>query len=140
VTFEPSQTERDLPHPLVSAIKSACPNCAKGPLFEGFLKLRSSCNVCGTDFSKLETGDGPAVFIILVVSVLVVVPAFVVELKFQPSYWVFAVIFLPLIVALPLLFLRPFKALMFALQFRFSALEGRLDDGIENEPEEKDLS
>lgn len=134
---ELDKSKDGLPHPLVPALKSVCPNCAKGPLFDGFLKARASCTNCGADFSKLDTADGPAVFIILVVSVLVIVPAVVVELIYQPPYWVFVVIFLPLIVALPLLFLRPFKALMFALQFRFTALEGRIDDEVREESEER---
>ena len=38
-----------------------CPNCGKGRLFEGFLKVVDACAVCGFDFTRLNTGDGAAI-------------------------------------------------------------------------------
>jgi uncharacterized protein (DUF983 family) len=40
---------------------------------------------------------------------------------------VHAALWLPLGIGLPLLMLRPFKATLVALQYRFNAEEGRLD-------------
>ncbi|GAD58868.1 hypotheical conserved protein [Brevundimonas abyssalis TAR-001] len=40
-----------------------CPNCGKGPLFEGFLKIRPVCETCGYDLASVATGDGAASFI-----------------------------------------------------------------------------
>lgn len=45
-----------IPTMLRSAILGNCPNCMFGRLFQGHLKPRSSCDVCGMSFE----GDGSA--------------------------------------------------------------------------------
>lgn len=110
---------------LATGLKSRCPRCGRGRLFDGYLTLAPECRACGLDFSFADSGDGPAVFIILIVGFLVVGGALVVEVAFRPSYFVHALLWLPLIVLLPLLTLRPAKALMVALQYKHGAQEGR---------------
>jgi len=77
----------------------------------------------------VDSGDGPAVFIILVAGFVIVGLALIVEVSYQPPYWVHAAIFLPLAVLVPLGLLRPFKATLIALQFHNRAREGRQDPG-----------
>ena len=48
------------PSPLAAAIRSRCPRCGHGRLFDGFLKLAPRCNVCGLDYSFADPADGPA--------------------------------------------------------------------------------
>ena len=62
---------------------------------------------------------------------LVVGCALIVEVKYQPPYWLHAVLWLPLILATTLLPLRSMKSLLIALQFHHKAAPGRL---IEREP------
>lgn len=81
--------------------------------------------MCGLDLSNQDTGDGPAVFIILIVGAIVVAGALVVELVYTPPYWVHAVLWVPLMLGLSLLLLRPCKAVLFALQYHYKAEEGR---------------
>src|SRR6266702_4509867 len=40
-----------MPSPYSAGLLCRCPRCGKGKLFEGFLTLKSSCDVCGLDFS-----------------------------------------------------------------------------------------
>ena len=54
--------------------------------------------------------------------------ALIVEVKYQPPYWVHAVLWLPLILATTLLPLRAMKSLLIALQFHHKAAPGRLID------------
>ncbi len=75
----------------------------------------------------MDTGDGPAVFIILIAGFLIVGLALFVEVSYQPPYWVHAAIFLPLAIVLPVVLLRPFKATLIALQYHNRAREGRRD-------------
>lgn len=119
--------------PAKSGLRMKCPRCGTGPLFDGFLKVRAECPACKQNFSSLDTADGPAVFIVLIASTLVLVPAFIVEFVYSPPYWVYGVTFVPLLIALCLGLLRPCKALMFALQFHFKALEATetTDEGDE---------
>jgi uncharacterized protein (DUF983 family) len=105
-----------------------CPRCGKGKLFAGFLTLRTKCDACGLDYAFIDAGDGPAVFIILIAGAIVVFAALIVEVKYQPPFWVHAALWLPLIVAVTLWPLRAMKSLMIALQFHHKAAEGRLID------------
>jgi uncharacterized protein (DUF983 family) len=97
-------------------------------LYGGFLNLRPSCAACGLDYTFIDTGDGPAVFIIMIAGAIVVGCALIVEVKYQPPFWLHAVLWLPLILATTLLPLRAMKSLLIALQFHHKAAEGRLID------------
>ena len=115
------------PKPVLTGLAMKCPFCGKGKLFQGFLTLRKSCDHCQADFEVLDSGDGPAFFVMFLVSVLVVVPAIFVEIAYQPPYWVYVAFFLPLGLLLSLVFLRPFKGVMVALQVHFKAHQGEAD-------------
>lgn len=104
--------------PVSTGLRGVCPRCGQGRLFDGFLRLGKQCNSCDLDYEFADTGDGPAVFIILIVGFLIVGGALVTEVTYQPPYWLHAVIWFPLIILLPLLLLRPAKGLMTAIQFR----------------------
>ena len=114
--------------PYLAGLTCRCPRCGKGRLYAGFLSLRPRCENCGLDYAFIDSGDGPAVFIILIAGAIVVGAALVVEVKYQPSFIVHAMLWLPLILATTLLPLRPMKALLIALQFHHRASEGRLVD------------
>jgi uncharacterized protein (DUF983 family) len=109
-------------------IACRCPRCGQGKLYAGFLTLRPNCSVCGLDYAFIDSGDGPAVFIIMIAGAIVVACALIVEVKYQPPFWLHAVLWLPLILATTLLPLRSMKSLLIALQFHHKAAEGRLVD------------
>jgi uncharacterized protein (DUF983 family) len=113
---------------LLVAFGSRCPRCGKGKLFQGFLTLAPRCAECHLDFAKIDTGDGPAVFVILVVGFLVVGAALITEVVYEPPYWVHVVLWLPLTLILCLGLLRPFKAALVALQYKHKAAQGTLAD------------
>ncbi len=115
------------PSPIVAGLTCRCPACGKGRLFQGFLTLRPRCERCGLDYAFIDSGDGPAVFVILAAGFVVVFAALAVEVLYQPPYWLHAALWLPLILAVTLLPLRPVKALLIALQYRHRAAEGRLE-------------
>jgi len=89
---------------------------------------RAGLDACGLDYAFIDAGDGPAVFIILFAGAIVVGSALVVEVKYQPPFWVHAALWLPLILATTLLPLRSMKSLLIALQFHHKAAPGRLID------------
>lgn len=111
---------------IAAGLACKCPRCGRGKLFDGFLKLRPRCEVCGLDYSFADAGDGPAVFIMFFAGAIVVGAALITEVLYQPPYWVHAVLWLPLIFILTLGPLRPMKGLMIALQFHHKAAEGRV--------------
>ena len=104
-----------------SPFRARCPRCGKGKLYEGFLSIPKACAVCGLDYSRFNVGDGAAVFVILIVGAIVAGGALIVEVSFQPPYWVHAVIWGPAIVILSLGFLRLLKTWLVVQQYRHSA-------------------
>ncbi|MEZ5827259.1 MAG: DUF983 domain-containing protein [Hyphomicrobiales bacterium] len=123
---ETGQTSHSLGSTLLAGIAGRCPACHRGKLFAGYLTLAPRCNVCGLDYDFADSGDGPAVFVILVTGFVVVGLALITEILYQPPYWLHALLWGTLAVALPLLLLRSFKGALIALQFRHKAEEGKL--------------
>jgi uncharacterized protein (DUF983 family) len=105
-----------------------CPRCGEGKLYTGFIEVRPCCDHCGLDYAFIDSGDGPAIFIIMLAGAIVVGTALIVEVKYQPPFWLHAALWLPLILATTLLPLRSMKSLLIALQFHHKAAEGQLID------------
>jgi uncharacterized protein (DUF983 family) len=114
------------PNPVLAGLACRCPRCGKGHMFRGFLQMRPACEACGLDYSFVDAGDGPAVFVILIAGFIVVGAALVVEMRYEPPLWVHAVLWLPLILLTGLLPLRLLKGVLIALQYHHKAAEGRL--------------
>lgn len=115
------------PNPLLAGLRGRCPNCGEGRLFEGFLKVAPRCGSCGYDLAKADSGDGPAVFVILIAGFFCAFLMLYTELTFAPPIWVHIAIFLPLTLAVCLGLLRPLKGVMLAAQFSNNASESRHD-------------
>ena len=129
--FSSRSREVRSPRPHLNAMRGLackCPRCGRGRLYAGFLNLRPNCEACGLDFAFIDSGDGPAIFIIMLAGAIVVGCALIVEIKYQPPFWLHAALWLPLIVATTLLPLRSMKSLLIALQYHHKAAEGRLID------------
>ncbi len=96
-------------------------------MFSGFLTIAKSCRNCGLSYDFADSGDGPAVFVIMIVGFIIVGLVLAVELAFQPPIWVHLVVWLPLTVILAGGVLRPLKGILIAMQYKHNAEEGRLD-------------
>ncbi|HEX2137389.1 MAG TPA: DUF983 domain-containing protein [Microvirga sp.] len=118
--------DNDAPVPLAFGLKGRCPRCGKGRLFQGFLTLAPRCESCGLDYTFIDTGDGPAFFVMSFVGIVVVGLALWVEFTFEPPIWLHLVMWFALTVVMSLALVRPLKGLMVAVQFRHKAEEGRL--------------
>jgi uncharacterized protein (DUF983 family) len=95
-----------------------CPRCGKAPLFAGLLTIAPTCTACGLDLQAQDSGDGPAVFVILILGAIVVGLALAVELTFSPPLWLHMVLWPPIILVGAIALLRPFKATLIAFQYR----------------------
>jgi uncharacterized protein (DUF983 family) len=116
------------PNTFIAILKGLCPRCGQGPLFDGYIAVKKACPACGLDYSIFDTGDGPAVFGILIVGAIVCGLALYVEFTFQPPLWVHAVLWIPLICILTAIFLRLSKSALLVLQYKHKAGEARLED------------
>jgi uncharacterized protein (DUF983 family) len=106
------------PSPIVTGLACKCPACGKGRLFDGYLTVVERCEVCGAELRSRSSGDGPAVFVIFALGVVLSVLAWIVEATFSPPAWVHAVVWSVAVVAGTLALLRPFKGVVVALEYR----------------------
>ncbi|HEX7007966.1 MAG TPA: DUF983 domain-containing protein [Alphaproteobacteria bacterium] len=104
--------------PLRAGLLCCCPRCGEGRVFRGFLAVVDRCAVCGLEISRHDAGDGPAVFVILILGFLVVGLAILVEATLEPPLWVHMAVWPPFILVVAMGMLRPLKALLLALQYR----------------------
>ena len=126
----PETSDKALYPPLSAGqtgLRGLCPRCGQGRLFKSFIDLQPRCQVCGLDFSFADSGDGPAVFIMMIVGFIVVGLALFVEFTFAPPYWLHALLWIPLILGLSFGLLRPLKGWLIAQQYRHRAEPGQID-------------
>jgi uncharacterized protein (DUF983 family) len=112
---------------IMTGLAGRCPRCRKGHLFSGFLTVDKKCQQCDLDYGFADAGDGPAIFVILIAGFIVVGAALIVEVMYQPPFWLHALLWGPLILAVTLLPLRLLKGLLIVLQYHHRAAEGRLE-------------
>ncbi len=105
------------PNPLLAGLRGRCPGCGEGHMFDGFLKVAPACEACGYDLARADSGDGPAVFVIMIAGFVVAFSALFLEFAAHPPVWVHLLLWLPATVILSLGLLRPLKGLMLAAQF-----------------------
>ena len=78
-----------------------CPDCGKGRLFDGYLRVRTVCDVCGSDNDRFPADDAPPYVTILLVGHLVVAPMLLHVIRTWPL-WLSLSIFSTLVVAVTL--------------------------------------
>ena len=113
--------------PIAAGLKGRCPRCGKGRLFSGLLSIAPDCDECGLDYSFADAGDGPAVFVILIIGFIVVGLALWTEVSFNPPLWLHFMLWIPLTLVLSLGGLRLIKGVLVTLQYANKAEEGRLE-------------
>lgn len=86
-------------------------------MFNGFLRVAERCAACGLPLKEHEKGDGPAFFGIVLVGGFVTIAACIVELRYEPPFWVHAALWAPLTALLSLLALRLGKTAMLHWQW-----------------------
>lgn len=55
-------------------LRRRCPCCGNGRLFDGYLRVRPTCGVCGADNDRYPADDAPPYFTILLVGHLGIAP------------------------------------------------------------------
>ena len=117
------------PTPVQVALRNCCPRCGEGRLYDGILRPAKSCMNCGLDYAFIDSGDGPAVFVILIIGFFVTALAMTLQSALAPPLWVHMVLWIPVITILSVWALRFTKGIMIALQYQTRAREGELGEG-----------
>jgi len=119
--------------PVLAGLHCRCPRCGQGGLYRGMLQVADRCPVCGLDLREADSGDGPAVFIVLILGAVVVLLALLLEALAGPPIWLHLLLWPPVILIGAVAMLRPAKALLIALQFKHKARELRHDTGPDHD-------
>ncbi|MFD1327448.1 DUF983 domain-containing protein [Mycoplana ramosa] len=115
--------------PISTGLRGHCPRCGQGKLFDGYLKVKPRCTVCGLDNAFADSGDGPVVFVLLIVGFIVVGLALWMEVNFGPPLWLHFLLWIPLTIIFGLALTRMLKGVLIALQYRNNARPGEIDRG-----------
>lgn len=107
------------------ALGGLCPRCGAPTLFAGTLAFAPKCTACGLDFDSFNVGDGPAAFLTLGIGTIITILGIIVELAFEPAWWVHVALWGPLILGSVVITTRWAKAALLAVEYRNSAREGR---------------
>ena len=94
-----------------------CPNCGKGAMFAGYLKVRDTCATCGEDLHHHRADDGPAYLTILIVGHLMAPLIMWAFVKFRPDPLVLSTVFAVGCVGLSLYLLPRLKGVVVAIQW-----------------------
>jgi uncharacterized protein (DUF983 family) len=116
------------PSAIAAGLLLRCPQCGKGKVFSAYLRIAPRCNLCGADFASADAGDGPAVFVILVVGAIVAPLLIILQFGMELPGWMAVSITMVAAVVLCLALLPPFKAMLFALQWKHKASAATNDD------------
>lgn len=109
-----------------AALFGLCPACGAKTLFAGPARFAERCRQCGLDYSAFNVGDGPAAFLTMGLGALIILLAVLLEIFLHPPFWVHALIWVPLTIALVVLSLRLSKGALLIAEHRNRAVEGRL--------------
>ena len=96
-------------------------------MFRAFLKFKERCEACEADLTIADVGDGASFFVMWAALILVAPAAMIFELTVRPPTWVHVLIWPPIIIIVCMVLLPPFKATLFALQWRHSAGQAKPD-------------
>lgn len=108
---------RDVFKAMRHGFSGRCPNCNEGALFDKYLKVTDECNACGEELHHHRADDAPAYFTIAIVGKIVVGLFVWLELAYAPPYWLHAVIWTPVLLAMSLWFLPRIKGVIVGLQW-----------------------
>jgi uncharacterized protein (DUF983 family) len=100
-----------------AALTCRCPRCGQGKLFAGVIRIAQRCSVCGLDLSRVDTGDGFVVPILMVLGAIIVGSAMWVDFTYTPPLWVHAVVWPPVTIGLAVVMTRYLKSFLAVQQY-----------------------
>ncbi len=105
--------------PAKAILMARCPRCGRGHMFAGpfTLTVARDCDHCHLDYTFAEIGDGPAVFAIFILGVVVLAGAMIAEFKLGIPYIYHMPVWVIVTPLLALWLLRRLKATLMAIQY-----------------------
>ena len=94
-----------------------CPQCGQGKLFRKYLKVADACPSCAEELHHHRADDAPAYLTIFLVGHIIIPPVLLIELWYQPPYWLQFAVWLPALALLTLGLLPVVKGAVVGLQW-----------------------
>ncbi len=104
---------------LKTGLTCRCPRCGEGRIFKGYLQIVPACDRCGLSFAESDTADGPAFFVMMPLCIIAAVLALLFEVNVGLPVWQHMIIWPTFIAIVIGLALRPVKAVLVAMQYRY---------------------
>ena len=104
-----------------AVLRLRCPRCLKGPLFRGFLTMRTECPVCGLEFGREEGYYTGAMIVSYALSVPILGAIFaLLYALFAPQWTLITIWFvsLPLFVPFALIIFRYSRAIWLHIDWK----------------------
>lgn len=112
-----SNTPDTLGRAVSRGFRCRCPACGESSMFSRFLKVDATCRACGEELHHHRADDLPAYLVVVIVGHVLLSLTLWVEIKYSPDYWVYAVTFLPLSLAMIFGLIQPIKGMIVAVQW-----------------------
>lgn len=98
-------------------LRCRCPNCGRGRMLRGYLKVRDTCPSCGEALYHHRADDGPAYLTILIVGHIMAPVLLIAYTVWRPSPLALAVTLSVLCVSLAAFLLPRLKGMIVAIQW-----------------------
>lgn len=121
--------ERSVKSAFFRGLARKCPECGKGKIFDGYIKVNHTCAHCGLELHHQRADDAPPYFTMMIVLHFIVSGLLTVEKLYSPETWVQMVIWLPASVISALVILPHVKGALIGIQW------ARKMHGFSDEPD-----
>lgn len=111
--------DRPLKTALARGVRSKCPSCGKGKLFEKQLYIVDECSECGEDLFHHRADDLPAYLNILVVGHVVIGTMMAVMSYLDMGMWPLTFLTVAIALVMAFMLMRPLKGLVVGAQWAF---------------------
>jgi uncharacterized protein (DUF983 family) len=108
---------RKVLHAIRNGIKCKCPNCGKGGLFNGFIKVKPDCASCGEELHHHRADDLPPYLNVFIVG-HIIVGLLMISMNYELfGMWTTAIGGSVLAAIVAIAIMRPLKGMVIALQW-----------------------
>lgn len=104
-------------HAIKHGIAKRCPQCGKGKIFDGFLKVHDTCSFCELELIGHQADDAPPYFTILITGHLVFPLVVALKIAADPPMWFQYALWGTVLVGLIWYLLPTTKGALIALQW-----------------------
>ncbi len=111
------KSERSLGTAFLKGLSKKCPDCGKSKIFNGYIKVKHTCDDCGLELFHQRADDAPPYFTMMIVLHFAVSGLLIVEKAYSPETWVQMAIWLPATFIAAIIILPHIKGALIGVQW-----------------------